>query len=448
MRITIVGTGYVGLVSGTCFAEIGHDVTCVDVDVDKVKRINAAESPIYEDGLDAMLERNVAAGRLRATTDLRSAVLASELTMIAVGTPFDGSAIDLTYIEQAARQIGEALRGHDAYHVVCVKSTVVPGTTERRVGPIVAEASGKAIGREIGLAMNPEFLAEGVAVRDFMEPDRIVLGVSDDRALAVLEALYAPFAGVDVVVTTPTTAETIKYTANSLLATLISFSNEIANVCSALGDVDVVDVMRGVHLDKRLSPITEHGRVRPGVLSFVFPGTGFGGSCFPKDVKALIAHGESLGVPMRVLRATIDTNATRPEATLDLARSELGSLAGRRVTVLGLAFKPGTDDVRESPAIAILDSLVREGATVTAHDPIAIDTMRATMGALPVTYEADLTTALDGAEVVVLVTSWPQYAAVPDLLAGRPDQPLVVDGRRQLAPGSLSRYVGVGFRPR
>lgn len=443
MRITVLGSGYVGLVSGACFAEVGHDVVCIDIDAAKVDRINAGDSPIYEEGLDDLLTRNVGNGRLRASTDLATAVRSSDLTMIAVGTPFDGSTIDLTYIRTAARQIGDALRGHPGYHVVVVKSTVVPGTTVDVVTPIVAEASGKVPGVDVGIGMNPEFLREGTAVADFMQPDRVVLGADSDRTAEIMRAMYQPFPTVPVVVTTPTTAEAIKYASNSLFAMLISFSNEIADVCESVGDVDAIDVMKGVHLDRRITPFVGDGRVTAPLASFLLPGTGFGGSCFPKDLAALVAFGEQRNVPMRLLRATIDSNVIRPLHTVDLAREALGGpLDGRRVTVLGLAFKPDTDDVRESPAIAILRALVREGAVVTAHDPIAISTMQVIIDDPTVTYEPDLQGALDHADCVILVTRWSEYAKVPELV--REGVP-IVDGRRMLDP-TTPGYRGIGLR--
>jgi UDPglucose 6-dehydrogenase len=279
MRVSIVGTGYVGLVSGACLASIGHDVTCIDLDERKVESINRGVPPIFEEGLEALLG-TVIGDRLRATRDLRAAVLDSDLTMIAVGTPFDGKEIDLTYIEDAAQEIGEALAVKNGYHVVVVKSTVVPGTTDDRVAPILEAASGKEIGRDIGVGMNPEFLREGDAISDFVNPDRIVLGGNDERALAVMAELYAPFTETEVVRTTPRTAEMIKYTANSLLATLISFSNEIANLSASVG-VDAMEVMHGVHLDKRFTPILADGtRVWPGMVTYLEGGCGFGAAAF------------------------------------------------------------------------------------------------------------------------------------------------------------------------
>jgi UDPglucose 6-dehydrogenase len=440
MRISIVGTGYVGLVSGVCLAHVGHDVVCVDLDEDKVARINAGHSPIHEDRLPELLA-GVVGSRLRATSDLEEAVHATEVTILAVGTPFGEDRIDLAQIRSAAEQVGRALRDLDRYHVVVVKSTVVPGTTEEVVGPALEEGSGRRLGADIGLAMNPEFLREGVAVDDFLTPDRIVLGGIDERSIDLLSELYAVFAEIPVLRVDPRTAEMVKYTSNALLATLISFSNEIGNLCSELG-TDVVEVREWVHLDRRFSPMIGDTRVSPGMLTYLAAGCGFGGSCFPKDVKALVAHGESVGMEMPLLHSVLDINEAQPEMLLTRLRRHLEP-AGARVVVLGAAFKPGTDDVRESPTLRVVPDLVAAGAQVVLHDPIALDNARAMLGDAQVEYEADLARALAGADAVMLVTSWPAYAEVPKLLDGR-DLP-VIDGRRMLAGDLLPGYDGVGY---
>jgi UDPglucose 6-dehydrogenase len=447
VRVTIVGTGYVGLVTGACLADAGHQVTCVDVDESRVEAIERGEAFLYEPGLQEVLDR-VAGTRLRGTVDLAAAVRGSEITMLAVGTPSNDGRIDLGYVEAASRQVGEALRDHDAPHVVVVKSTVVPGTTSDVVGPIVERASGRRIGEDLGLGMNPEFLREGNAVQDFVHPDRIVLGVADAMTEAKLRELYAPFACQDVVVTNPRTAEAVKYASNAVLATLISFSNEIGNLVARLPDVDVRDVMAGVHLDRRWSPILADGqRVRPGIVTYLEAGCGFGGSCFPKDVAALAAFGSSLGADVRMLNAVLDINAAQPDEVLGLLRRGLGALAGQRVAVLGVAFKPGTDDVRESPALRLIAALVAEGADVTAFDPEARETARKVLDPR-VALARDLEEAVARAEAVVLMTSWPEFVGLADLLADRADPPLVVDGRRMLRPSDYARYEGIGLGPR
>jgi UDPglucose 6-dehydrogenase len=440
VRISIVGTGYVGLVSGVCLAHVGHEVVGVDLDEAKVAAINAGDCPIHEDGLADLLA-GVVGTRFRATSDLRAAVADTEVTILAVGTPFGEERIDLSQIRTAAEQVGAALADVGRYHVVAVKSTVVPGTTEGVVGPALASASGRRIGQDIGLAMNPEFLREGVAVADFLDPDRIVLGGVDERTLDVLAEVYAPFDGVPVLRVDPSTAEMVKYSANALLATLISFSNEIANLSAAVG-TDVDDVLDGVHLDRRLSPTVDGRRISPSILTFLRAGAGFGGSCFPKDVRALVAHGEDADVPMPLLQAVLAVNERQPQVLVDRVLHHLDPV-GARIAVLGAAFKPGTDDVRSSAAFPVVAALRAAGAEVVVHDPIALDNFRAARPADGVAYTDDIGVALDGADTVVLTTAWPEYASLPELLRGR--DVLVVDGRRMFDPDDLPRYDGIGY---
>ena len=444
MKVSIIGTGYVGLVTGACLAEVGHEVTCVDVDHDKVGRINSGETPIYEEGLEALLRRHVG-GKLRATTDLGGAVHDSEITFIAVGTPFDGQHIDLSYVRQVARDIGITLRDKREYHAIAVKSTVVPGTTDDVVGPLIEETSGKRAGADFGLGMNPEFLTEGVAVSDFMEPDRIVLGGIDERTIDLLAQLYLPFKGVPLVRTTNKTAEMIKYTSNAVLATLISFSNEIGNLCAHLGGIDVVDVMQGVHLAHYFTTSLKNGtRITAPITSFLYAGCGFGGSCLPKDVKALVAHGEAAGLPMSLLDAVIQINLKQPQRVIDILDRHFPSLQGIRISILGLAFKPDTDDMRESPAIPIIRELLARGAIVSAYDPVATDSAKKVLPAERIRFLDGLEPALRGVDAVVLVTRWEEFQRVPEVLAGMDAPPLVVDGRRMLDKRGVMRYAGIG----
>ncbi len=445
MNVAIIGSGYVGLVSGACLAEKGHRVVCVDSDKAKVDSINNAASPFHEPGLDDLLRRH-AGKTLTATTDLRAAVRGAELTLIAVGTPFDGQRIDLAQIRGAAKAIGEALRGHAEPHTVVVKSTVVPGTTEDVVRPILEEASGKKAGRDFGLGMNPEFLTEGEAVRDFMVPDRIVVGGIDDRSVAAQEELYAGFAGVPVIRTTPKTAEMIKYASNCLLSTLISFSNELGNLCAALGGVDVADVMRGVHASRYLTPTLEDGRRVPAPINaFLWAGCGFGGSCLPKDTKALQAHGEGAGQPMRLLEAVLKINAEQPRRMIALLKKRIPSLRGAKVSVLGLSFRQDTDDMRESPAIPIVKDLLAEGAEVTAYDPKAEREARRVFGNLPIRYAASMVDTVRGAQGIVLVTRWDEFRSLPDVLREVNPRAVVVDGRRVLDKARIGAYEGIGL---
>ena len=447
MKIAILGTGYVGLVSGACFAEIGHDVVCVDVDRDKVDRINKGETPIYEHGLEDMLRKHVGK-RLEATRDLRAAVQGAEVTFIAVGTPFDGERIDLTYVRTVANQIGAALREARSYHVVVVKSTVVPGTTDDVVRPLLEGASGKRAGVDFGVGMNPEFLTEGIAVSDFMRPDRIVLGGMDDRTIDVMERLYAPFeANVPRFRTNNKTAEMIKYASNAVLATLISFSNEVGNLCARLGNVDVADVMHGVHLARYFTTPVDGGKpVTAPITSFLYAGCGFGGSCLPKDIKALAAQGAMAGQAMPLLDAVIKINLAQPQRIIEILNEHFPTLDRLNVTVLGLAFKPDTDDMRESPAIPIIRELVKRGAAVAAFDPVANEAARKVLGSELIRFADDLEAAVQGADAIVLVTSWEAFRKVPDLVARARKPPLVVDGRRMLDKKRVARYAGIGWR--
>ncbi len=443
MRVSIIGAGYVGLVSGVGLAEVGHHVLCVDRDKSKIDLINEGKSPIYEEGVAELLAANIGK-RLRAITSIAEAVNETDLTVIAVDTPFDGERIVLRSIEDVASEIGQALAEKDSYHMVVIKSTVVPGTTDSFVLPILEEASGKRAGEDFGLGMNPEFLREGQAIADFLKPDRIVLGGIDRRSHDVMSDLYEPFTGAELLRTTTRTAEMVKYTANSLLATLISFSNEIANLAARVG-VDAMEVMRGVHLDKRFTPIDGDGsRVWPGAISYLEPGCGFGGSCFPKDVKSLIAFGEENDSPMRILQSVMDVNEAQPAKMLDLLGRHFHDLDGVAVTMLGMAFKPETDDIRESPSLEVTEQLLARGAVVTVFDPVAHHGVVKVFGDR-VTHAEDLESAVEGAQAILLMTRWSDFERIPELLRDRPRQPVVVDGRRLLAKDSVAMYQGIGL---
>lgn len=447
MKLTIVGTGYVGLVTGVCLSKIGHDVTCVDIDAARVEQISRGVTPIYEPRLEDLLREQLAQDRFRATTRLREAVQSGELTMIAVGTPFDGSKIDLQFVERAADDIGAALRDIAAWHVVVVKSTVVPTTADSVIAPRLAAASGREIGTAIGIATNPEFLREGSAVDDFLDPDRIVVGGFDERSLQKTLALYEAF-DCPKVATTLRNAELIKYSSNALLATMISFSNEIAAICERVPGLDVETVMDGVQLDRRLSPRVGHETVHPGILSYLRAGAGFGGSCLPKDVNALRAFAQSRGSSAPLLTAVISVNQHRAEDLVSNAEATVGDLENRKVAVLGLAFKPGTDDTRESPAIALIEALLRKKADVGTYDPIA-PLPRALAGR--VRQAASVGDALKGASAAFIATAWPEFLATnwPPLLDTM-QQPVVIDGRNALRGvvwPSGARYVPVGTVP-
>ncbi|MEJ0099032.1 MAG: UDP-glucose/GDP-mannose dehydrogenase family protein [Pseudomonadota bacterium] len=442
MKISIIGTGYVGIVTGACLAEQGHDVVCVDIDQRKVDAINAGIAPIHEDGLPELLKRNIGK-RLRASNDLAKEVVDSEMTMIAVGTPASEGRIDLKYVEAAASQIGTALRGVSRYHTVVVKSTVIPGTTAGTVREHLEKASGKRAGQDFGLGMNPEFLTEGTAVEDFSRPDRLVLGGVDARTHEALKHLYAGFdASVPRILTNTQTAEMIKYASNAVLATMISFSNEIARLSARIGGIDAIDVVRGVHA---ATYFTSRGKGEPvvsGITSFLSPGCGFGGSCLPKDVTALIGQGRSLGLPLPLLQSVLDINKGQIDEMLALLGKHHASLQGLRVAVLGIAFKPDTDDVRETPAFPLIKRLKQAGAEVTAYDPVAKPLDHEAMQG--VTFASSLADAVAQADAVLLVTRWKEFEQLGALLKSRSPQPPVIDGRRSLNPADFARYEGIG----
>jgi UDPglucose 6-dehydrogenase len=442
MKVSIIGTGYVGLVTGACLADCGHEVVCVDIDPRKVEMINRAQAPIHESGLPELLRRN-SGHRLVATTDLAAAVAETDLTFIAVGTPASGGKIDLKYIEAAASEIGAALRHKMNFHTVIVKSTVIPGTTLGLVRTALESASGKIAGPGFGLGMNPEFLTEGTAVADFSHPDRLVLGGIDDQTHDVLRRLYSSFnASVPRIVTNPTTAEMIKYASNAVLATLISFSNEIAGLCAAVGGVDAIDVMRGVHQAAYFTMPCGDDRLTAPITAFLEPGCGFGGSCLPKDVTALIGQGREKGLPLNLLQSVLDINRGQADEVMRLIGRHFTSLLNVQVAILGIAFKPDTDDVRESPAFPIIRSLKTQGARLRAYDPVAHPNAHEDL--VGVSLVGSLREAVADAEIVVLVTRWAEFSQLAGLLNALGRQPLVIDGRRVLDPNSFARYEGIG----
>lgn len=450
MKISVMGTGYVGLVSGTCLAERGHQVTCIDIRSEVVQEINAGRPPIHEIGLDNLLRSARDKGMLSATTDAKTAILDSDVTLICVGTPTVDGRMDMSQIVAAAKEIGSALASKRGYHVVAVKSTVLPGTTEGPVKAAIESHSGKKVGHGWGLCMNPEFLREGRAVEDFRVPDRIVVGATDSMTAEVFLNVYADFT-CPKLVTTPRTAEMIKYVSNSLLATMISFSNEIGNMCSAVPGVDARLVWKGVHLDRRLTPINGQVGGAAGVTEYLWHGLGFGGSCFPKDVAALRSFGRTVGEQTRMLDAVLDINTDQPLRMVALLEKEL-SLAGKTVAVLGLAFKPGTDDLRESPALPLVAELRKKGAKVLVHDPIAMPHAKKRPEFRDVVFAEDWAEALRKSDACCLVTAWPEYRSIqPTNFQKLMTRALVIDGRGVFEPAAMAAagvvWRGVGYTP-
>ncbi len=451
MKISIIGTGYVGLVTGVCLASKGHDVICVDQKQEVIDKINNLITPIYESGLEELMIKVIKTGKLVATTDLKSSVMNSEISIIAVGTPFGNDKIDLRHIEKSAWEIGSILMDKEHYHVVCVKSTVIPTTTDTLVKNVLESASGKKAG-DFGLTMNPEFLREGKAVEDFMYPDRIVIGAYDNRSFETMKHVYEGFFDAPIINVNLRTAEMIKYTANALLATLISFANEIGSICEKTKDIDVKEVMESVTLDKRFNPRINNQLVNPEMINYLKAGCGFGGSCFPKDVKALISYSKWAGYVPQIIDATIRVNKEQPLKMINRLEEILRTLKGKKVAILGLAFKPDTDDVRESPSIAIINSLLEKGALVYGIDPIANQNMQKIIpeDRKSVWYSTDYKEALKDADAAILVTSWAEFIDIPTQDFSQLMKTLVVvDGRRVLNKKGLEdvgvMYIGVGL---
>jgi UDPglucose 6-dehydrogenase len=434
MRIAVVGTGYVGLVTGTCLADSGNAVTCLDIDVGKIARLERGEVPIYEPGLEELVERNGRAGRLRFTTDTAAAVRDAEVVFLAVGTPpaADGSA-DLSALWKVVDTIAQFL---PAAAVVVTKSTVPVGTCagiERRLK--------ERLGRDCRVASNPEFLKEGAAIEDFQKPDRVVVGVRSAEVGEILRSLYAPFLRTEnpFLVMAPESAEMTKYVANALLATKISFINEVANLCERM-EADIDDVRRGIGHDSRIG------------FAFLFPGAGYGGSCFPKDVQALAAMARGKGVSPRILTAVHETNLAQKRVLGDKIAAWFGDdLSGRKIAVWGLAFKPRTDDIRDAPALDLIDRLLAGGAAVAVYDPEAMDNVRRMYGDR-LAYAAGPMEALDGAECLAIVTEWGDFRR-PDFddMARRMKARTIFDGRNLYAPREMQArgfaYHAIGKAP-
>ena len=425
MNIAVVGTGYVGLVSGTCFAEMGVNVTCVDVDEAKVESLKNGQIPIYEPGLDDLVKRNVAEGRLHFTTDLAQCIDDVDIVFSAVGTPpdEDGSA-DLRYVLEVARTFGKNIK---KYTLLVTKSTVPVGTAAKVKTAIAEELAKRGEDIPFDVASNPEFLKEGAAISDFMRPDRVVVGVDTERAREFMSRLYRPLMlnNFRVIFTDIPSAEMIKYAANSMLATRISFMNDIANLCELVG-ADVNMVRKGLGSDTRIGS------------KFLYPGCGYGGSCFPKDVKALIKTAEKAGYDMKVLRAVEDVNEKQKELLVAKLMKRFGNdLTGKTIALWGLAFKPETDDMREATSLVVIDRLVKAGARVRVFDPIAMKECRRRVGDI-VEYATDMYDALVDADAMLMLTEWKQFRMPSwNVIARTMRNPLIIDGRNIYDPAEL-----------
>ena len=441
MKVSIIGTGYVGLVTGACLADAGNNVFCLDVDANKIERLNRGEIPIFEPGLEPIVKRNEQAGRLRFSTDIAASVAHGDIQLIAVGTPpgEDGSA-DLQHVIAAARNIG---RHMDGYKVVVTKSTVPVGTADKVKQAIIEEQKKRHLGNDFTVVSNPEFLKEGAAVEDFMRPDRIIIGADDPRAIQMLRQLYAPFQRnrERIIVMSVRSAELTKYAANAMLATRISFMNEVANLAEAIG-ADIEEVRRGIGSDPRIG------------YQFLYAGAGFGGSCFPKDVKALQRTAQEAGRALKLVQAVEDVNEAQKRVLAEKIRTRFGDqLRGKTIALWGLAFKANTDDMREAPSLALIDDLVHAGATIRAYDPAAAhEAKRLFADSRNVTIAPSAMAALEGADALAIVTEWqefrsPDFAAIKKALK----TPAIFDGRNLYDPSALKaqgvEYYPIGRKP-
>ena len=425
MRVAIIGAGYVGLVTGVGLSKHGNEVTLVDIDEQRVKMINQAKPPFYEEGLEPLLQNSVG-GNLRATSDIKEATIGADVIFLCVQTSCqsDGT-IDLVHVEQATTDIGKAFKDREGHPLIVVKSTVVPGTTEKVVCPLLEVNSSNRPGRDFGITVNPEFLREGKAIEDFLHPDRIVIGELNKESGDVLSELYrdfdAPILRVDL-----KTAEMIKYASNVFLAAKISLINEIGNICKRLG-IDVYRVAEGIGFDPRISPY------------FLNAGLGFGGSCLPKDIKAIVVVAKGLGYQASLLESVIRINEEQPLKLIEFAEKRVGDLTTRKTTVLGLSFKPGTDDVREAPSLKVITELLERGALVTVYDPIAMEKVRGIFKD-KIDYATSAEEAVSEAELVFIVTEWDEFKN-PNLYQGKK----VFDGRRILSSDEAERldYEGI-----
>ena len=428
MKIAIVGTGYVGLVTGTCFAELGTDVTCIDVNEEKIKALKSGIIPIYEPGLDTLVLRNVAAGRLHFHTDLREVLEGVEIVFTAVGTPpdEDGSA-DLKYVLQVAKTIGQNIKD---YKLIATKSTVPVGTAEKVRATIQAEIDKRGVDIPFDVASNPEFLKEGNAIDDFMKPDRVVVGVDSEKAKLLMTDLYKPMLlnNFRVIFMDIPSAEMTKYAANAMLATRISFMNDIANLCERVGaNPDMI--RQGIGSDTRIGN------------KFLYPGCGYGGSCFPKDVKALIKTGKDNGYRMRVIEAVEEVNNDQKNILFDkFLEYYNGDIKGKKVALWGLSFKPNTDDMREAPALVLVESLISAGCTISGYDPVAMEEAKRRLGDR-ITYAKDIYEASENADAIFHVTEWREFR-MPDWsrLKSSMNHPLVIDGRNVFDKSRLAEY--------
>ncbi|MFX1255216.1 MAG: UDP-glucose dehydrogenase family protein [Promethearchaeota archaeon] len=442
-KVSILGTGFIGLCSAACFADRGIYSICSTHDQKKHDQINQGRTPFYENGLEDLVKKAVSSKMLRCTLDQAVAVLETDISMITTGTPMrEDKSINLNFVKSTAKEIGEALVKKNDYHLVVVRSTVVPGTTMNLVGRIITETSGKKLGKDFGLVMQPEFLAEGRSIQDTLYPDRIIIGELDQKSGDILVELYEEFYGdhfaqIPIIRMNIESAELVKYGNNILLATKITYANELANIAEYVPGVDITHVMKAVGLDYRINEL------------FLGAGVGFGGACFHKDLNALLAFGREHGYESRLLDTVLNINDEQAEHIVEIVEKELTNLKNKQITILGLSFKPGTDDMRHAPSIRIINELIKKGATIIAYDPRAIESAKAVLKD-KINYRSDISSALQGSDCAILVTEWDEFKALkPENFIKHMKNPLLVDGRRIYDPKIFStkmkfKAIGLG----
>lgn len=428
MKISIMGSGYVGLTTAAGFCKLGHEVICVDVDEEKVNKIKSGKLPLYESGIEEIIKDSIKQGSFSVTTNLSDAVDDTEVTFIAVPTPeMPSGGQDTKFIDSASNDLGKELKKGGVYHLVVVKSTVVPETTEKLILSNIESESGKSVGIDFGLCVNPEFLREGQALKDFLEPDRIIIGEYDKRSGDVLESVYKDIKTV-IMKTDLKTAEMIKYASNTFLASKISLTNEIGNVCKKLG-IDTYEVMKGVGLDHRVSP------------HFLRSGIGFGGSCFKKDIKALIHKAGSLNYDPKLIKEVIKLNENQPYKIIELLKKKVGPLKGKEISLLGIAFKENTDDIRESPAIPIATELIKMGAKINVYDPKASNNFKKIFP--NIYYFDDIEKCIFESDACLILSEWEEFRQLSDANFSKMKNKIIIEGRRILNPNIVNNFEGV-----
>jgi UDPglucose 6-dehydrogenase/GDP-mannose 6-dehydrogenase len=441
MKLTIIGSGYVGLTTALCLAEKGNEVICADSNKTIIKTLKAGKIPFFEPEADILLKQHLNT-RFYPTSDVKKAIQSTNITMLAVGTPFKNGQQDLSDIKSAVRDIAYAIKDKNSFHTIIVKSTVLPGTCDTVIAPLIASITGQKTNQDFAVCMHPEFLCEGSAISDARFPDRIIIGGENKKAISLCQSLYRHFDDPPFFFTNNPTAELIKYTNNAFLATLISFSNDIANLCQTIENVDVIDVLKGLHLDRRFY---QKNKSAPGILQYIKSGCGYGGSCLPKDTKALINFAQEKGAPLPLMEATNTINTVQPTKVISLIRSSFPSLKKLKIGVLGVAFKPNTDDIRHSPALPIIDILLNEKATVYAHDPRAIPSIEQSYTNTNLILDKTLSYIINHVDVLILITPWDNYRTLPTQLALIKKQPLFIDPRRVFDKHEISHYLGIGL---